>query len=385
MRNPFAVTSKRDYYEVLGVHRSAAPDEIKSAYRKAALKYHPDRNPADKTRAEEKFREATEAYSVLSDDQKRAAYDRYGHAGVSGVPASADFSTIFEQFNDIFGDFFGVEDLFGGGAARTGRRRTRAQRGNDLRYDMTLAFEEAAAGLSTKVKIPRLEICDACKGTGAKAGTGPVVCQACGGHGQVHYQQGFFTISRTCPTCQGAGRIVREPCKSCQGDGRVERERTLEVRIPPGVDSQTRLRIPGEGEPGVHGGPPGDLYVILQVKEHPFFERRNSDLYCTIPINFAQAALGTEIAVPTMAGEEKLSIPEGTQTGSIFRLRGKGLPDPNSGTKGDLYVNIRVVTPPRLTREQKKLLQQLAETLPEESRPAQRNSSLFDKVKDIFG
>jgi len=378
------VPSKRDYYEVLGVSRSASADEVKSAYRKAALKFHPDRNPADKARAEEKFREATEAYSVLSDPEKRAAYDRFGHAGVAGAPAPADVSSIFEQFSDIFGDFFGVEDLLGVGG-RAGRRRPRAQRGNDLRYDMTLSFEEAANGLRTKIKIPRLETCDTCKGSGAKPGTAPATCQTCAGRGQVHYQQGFFTITRTCPNCQGAGKLVREPCKTCRGDGQVERERTLEIRIPPGVDSQTRLRIPGEGEPGIHGGPPGDLYVILEVKEHPFFERRNSDLYCTIPINFAQAALGTEIAVPTLAGEEKLPIPEGTQTGSIFRLKGKGLPNPNGGGKGDLYVNIRVVTPAKLTREQKRLLEQLAETLPEESRPAQRNSSLFEKVKDIFG
>jgi molecular chaperone DnaJ len=250
---------------------------------------------------------------------------------------------------------------------------------------MTLSFEEAANGMHTKIKIPATEICAECKGSGAKPGTAPVACQTCGGHGQVHYQQGFFTITRTCPSCHGAGQIIRDRCKACQGDGRVERERTLELRIPPGVDSQTRLRIPGEGETGVNGGPPGDLYVILEVKEHPFFERRNADLYCTIPINFAQAALGAAIAVPTLGGEENLHIPEGTQTGSIFRLKGKGLPDPHGGTKGDLYVNIRVLTPSKLTREQKRLLQELAQTLPAETGPAQRNSSLFEKVKDIFG
>jgi len=355
---------KKDFYDVLGVTRSAGEDEIKSAYRKAALKYHPDRNPADKPHAEEKFREATEAYSILSDSQKRAAYDRYGLAGVSGggFEQTGFDRSIFEEFSDIFGDFFGVDDLFGGGSPRGGRRRTRAHRGSDLRYDMTLSFEEAANGMQTKIKIPRTELCESCKGTGAKQGTSAIACQTCGGHGQVHYQQGFFTITRTCPSCQGAGQIVREPCKACQGDGRVERERTLEIRIPP-----------------------GDLYVILEVREHPFFERRNSDLYCTIPVNFAQAALGADISVPTLAGEENLHIPEGTQNSSIFRLKGKGLPDPNSGTKGDLYVNIRVVTPAKLTREQKRLLQELGQSLPEESRPAQRNSSIFEKVKDIFG
>ncbi len=375
---------KRDYYELLGVSRSAGADDIKSAYRKAALKWHPDRNPDKKQLAEERFREATEAYSVLSDPQKRAAYDRYGHAGVSGIGSAPDFSSIFEQFGDIFGDFFGFEEIFGGGRG-TRRGRTRAQRGADLRYDMTLTFEEAATGVQTKIKVPRLEFCEACNATGAKAGTGVVTCQSCGGRGQLHYQQGFFTITRTCPGCQGAGQVIRERCPECRGQGRIERERTIELRIPPGVDSQTRMRVPGEGERGANGGPPGDLYVVLEVKEHPFFERRNADLYCTIPISFAQAALGAEIAVPGLNGEEKLKVPEGTQTGSIFRLKGKGLPDPHGGGKGDLYVNLRVVTPAKLTREQRRLFEQLGQTLQVENRPAERNSSLFEKVKDIFG
>jgi molecular chaperone DnaJ len=379
-----SAAQNRDYYEVLDVPRTAAADEIKSAYRKAALKWHPDRNPDKKQYAEERFREATEAYSVLSDPQKRVAYDRYGHAGVSGVSFDPGFSrTIFEEFQDIFGDFFGFEDVLGGG--RRGRGRSRAQRGADLRYDMALTFEEAASGVTTKIKLPRLEFCEPCNGTGAKAGTGVVACQSCGGRGQLHYQQGFFTITRTCPACQGAGQVVRERCLECHGEGRVEQERTIELRIPPGVDNQTRLRVPGEGERGVNGGPPGDLYVVLEVKEHPFFERRNADLYCTVPISFAQAALGAEILVPGLSGEEKLKIAEGTQTGSIFRLKGKGLPDPHGGGKGDLYVNIRVVTPTKLTREQRALLQQLGETLKVENRPAERNSSFFDKVKDIFG
>jgi len=374
--------TKHDYYELLGVGRNATPEEIKSAYRKAALRWHPDRNPEHKGEAESKFREATEAYGVLSDPQKRAIYDRFGHAGLSGVPFEAGFNeSIFEEFQDILGGFFGFEDLFGG----TRRRGNRPQRGADLRYDMSLSFEEAAAGVQTKVKLPRREPCTACHGTGAKKDSGVVTCQSCGGRGQLRYQQGFFTVTRTCPACAGAGRVIREVCPQCRGEGRVAKEHLIEIRIPPGVDSNTRLRIPREGEPGANGGPPGDLYVVMEVREHPFFERRNSDLYCTIPVNFAQAALGTEIPVPTLNGVEKLSIPGGTQTGSVFRVKGKGLPNPHGGGKGDLYVHIRVVTPKNLTREQKKLLQQLAETLDPETRPAERGSTLFDKVKDIFG
>jgi molecular chaperone DnaJ len=378
-----AAHTKRDYYEILSITRTAAAEEIKSSYRKAALKWHPDRNPSDKKQAEERFRECTEAYSVLSDPQKRAAYDHYGHAGVSGVGFDSGFNrTIFEEFQDVFGDFFGFEQVFGGGG---GRGRNRAQRGSDLRYDMTLAFDEAATGVTTKIKLPRLELCEACRGTGAKAGTGATACQSCAGRGQLHYQQGFFTVTRTCPTCQGAGQVIRERCLECRGQGRLEREKLIELRIPPGVDTGTRLRVSGEGEPGANGGPPGDLYVILEVKEHEYFERRNADLYCTVPISIAQAALGAEIAVQTLGGEERLKIPEGTQTGAIFRLKGKGLPDPHGGGKGDLYVNVRVVTPAKLTREQRKLLQQLGETLHVENRPAERDSSLFEKVKDIFG
>ena len=379
-------TNKRDYYEVLSVGREASADEIKSAYRKAALRWHPDRNSENNKEAEERFREATEAYGVLSDPQKRAAYDRFGHAGVSGVQFDQGFSgTIFEEFQDIFGDLFGFEQAFGGGGRGGRRGRARAQRGNDLRYDMTLSFEEAAAGVHTKIKVPRLELCGTCKGTGAKPGTGVVACQHCGGRGQLHYQQGFFTVTRTCPACQGAGEVLREHCADCRGQGRIERERTIDVRIPPGVDSNTRLRISSEGEPGKNGGPPGDLYIFLTVNEHPFFERRNADLYCTVPITVAQAALGCEIMVPTLSSEQKLKIPEGTQAGSVFRLKGFGLPDPHGGGKGDLYVHVQVITPSKLTREQRKLFEQLAETLRIDNRPAERSSSLFDKVKDIFG
>jgi molecular chaperone DnaJ len=374
--------SRRDYYEVLGVIRTATTDEIKSAYRKAALKHHPDRNPEAKDTAEAKFREATEAYSVLSDEQKRAAYDRFGHAGVQGMGASGGFNhTIFEEFSDIFGDFFGFEDVFGRGS----RGRQRVQRGADLRYDMRLSFEEAAAGVTTRIRIPRQEFCEACKGTGAKPGTGVSACEACKGRGQLQYQQGFFSITRTCPACQGAGQVVKAKCPDCKGAGRVEKTRSIEVRIPPGVDSQTRIRLPHEGEPGANGGPPGDLYIVLDVKDHPFFERRGSDLYCTIPITFAQAALGADIKVPGLNGDERVSVPEGTQTGSILRLKGKGLPDPQGGGKGDLYLNLRVVTPSKLTREQRHLLQQLHATLPAENSPADRDSTFFEKVKDIFG
>jgi molecular chaperone DnaJ len=377
-------TTKRDYYEVLGVNRSAASDEIKSAYRKAALRWHPDRNPQQKKEAEERFREATEAYSVLSDAQKRAIYDRYGHAGLADRPsAGQDFGTIFEEFQDIFGfgDLFGFEDLFGGGR-RSGR--VRVERGADLRYDLTLSFEQAAAGVHTKIKMARQETCEACKGVGAISGSGMATCQHCHGRGQMRYQQGPLVISRTCPTCRGQGRVIREACPKCRGRGRVDRERTIEVRIPAGVDSGTRLRISGEGEQGVNGGPPGDLYIYVQVQEHAFFERRGSDLYCTIPLSVSQAALGTELMVPTLDGEELMKFPEGTQSGQIFRMKGKGLADPHEGGRGDLYVRVQVVMPAKLTREQRKLFEQLGETLHVENRPAERNSSLFEKIKEIF-
>ncbi len=377
-----AKAHQRDYYEVLGVTRTASIEEIKAAYRKCALKWHPDRNPEHKAEAEAKFRESTEAYSVLSDSQKRQIYDTYGHSGLSGAGGGVDFSgTIFQDFHDIFGDFFGFEDLFSRG--RRGGRRS--PRGSDLRYDMTLTFEEASAGVNTKIKIPRQEFCAACNGTGAKAGTGVVACQNCGGRGQLAYQQGFFTITRTCPACQGAGQIIKERCTECRGQGRVEKERTIDLRIPPGVDTGTRLRVQGEGEPGPNGGPTGDLYVVLDVKEHPFFERRGADLYCTIPISIAQAALGAELQVPGLGGDEKLKIPEGTESGAVFRLRGKGLADPHGGGKGDLYYHVRVLTPTKLTREQRKLIEQLGASLKVENKPAERGSSLFDKVKDIFG
>jgi molecular chaperone DnaJ len=377
-----ARSTQKDFYEVLSVKREASIEEIKASYRQSALKWHPDRNPVNKEEAEIKFRECTEAYSVLSDPQKRQIYDTYGHEGLRGSNVGTDFnSSVFQDFHDIFGDFFGFEDLFSGGR----RGRGRNQRGADLRYDMTLTFEEAAAGVTTKVKLPKQELCSACNGTGAKQGTGVTSCQTCGGRGQMAYQQGFFTITRTCPACQGAGQIIRERCLECRGNGRVEREKIIELRIPPGVDTGTRLRVTGEGEQGPNGGPAGDLYVVLDVKEHQFFERRGADLYCTIPLSVVQAALGTELQVPGLGGEEKLKISEGTQSDAVFRVKGKGLPDPRGGGKGDLYYHVRVLTPTKLTREQRKLMEQLGASLKVENKPADRNSSIFEKVKDIFG
>jgi molecular chaperone DnaJ len=378
-----AKANQRDFYEALGVSKTATVDEIKSSYRKAALKWHPDRNPENKTEAEAKFRECTEAYSVLSDQEKRQIYDTYGHAGLSNVGGGVDFNgTISQDFHDIFGDFFGFEDLLGGGGRRG---RTRAQRGADLRYDMSLTFEEAASGVSTKIKLPKQELCGSCHGTGAKSGTGSSSCQTCGGRGQLAYQQGFFTITRTCPACQGAGQIIKERCPDCRGQGRIERDKTIDLRIPAGVDTGTRLRVPGEGQAGVNSGPSGDLYVVLDVKEHPFFERRGADLYCTIPVSIAQAALGADLPVPGLNGEERLKIPEGTQSGAVFRIKVHGLPDPRGGGRGDLYYHVRVLTPSKLTREQRKIMEQLGATLKVENKPAERGSSFFDKVKDIFG
>jgi len=380
-----ATGTKRDYYEILGVAREASAEQIKSAYRKAALQWHPDRNPEKKEEAEHKFREASEAYSVLSDPQKRPIYDRLGHAGLGNRgfdPGSGFNATIFEEFQDIFGDLFGFEEVLGGGRRRG--RGQRGQRGADLRYDMSLSFEDAAAGVNTKIRVTRLENCESCKGTGAKPGSGMATCKTCGGRGQMSYSQGFFSITRTCPACQGVGQVIREACATCRGQGRVERERTLEVGIPAGVDSGTRLRMSGQGEPGTNGGPAGDLYIFLEVKEHSIFERRGADLLCTIPISVAQASLGDTIKIPTLKGEEDLEIPEGTQSGQIFRKKGKGLPNPHGG-RGDLYVNIHVVIPSKVSKEQRRLLEQLGQSMRVENKPEERSSSFFDKVKDIFG
>lgn len=382
-----AADQQADYYAILGVERDSSADQIKSAYRKSALRWHPDRNPENKQEAEENFRQASEAYSVLSDAQKRAVYDRYGHAGLGnrGFETSGFNFTIFEEFQDILGDLLGFDSAFGGaGGRRRSGRGQRGQRGADLRYDMSLTFEEAAAGVTTKIRVSRHENCEACKGTGAKPGTGMSGCQTCAGRGQMTYQQGFFAITRTCPACQGTGQVIRDACAACRGQGRLERDRTLEVGIPAGVDSGTRLRMSGHGEPGTHGGPPGDLYIFLEVKEHSFFERRGADLNCTIPVSITQAALGAKIRIPTLQGEEELEIPEGTQSGQIFRKKGKGMPNPHGG-RGDLYIVVRVVIPSKVSREQRRVLEQLGQSLKVENKPVERTSSFFDKVKDIFG
>jgi molecular chaperone DnaJ len=370
---------KRDYYEVLGVGRAASEQEIKSAYRKLALQFHPDRNPNNPD-AEEKFKEASEAYAVLADGEKRALYDRFGHAGLGGGVAAGFDATVFQDFGDIFGDFFGLGDIFGGGGTR---RRSRTQRGADLREDMSLEFEDAAFGTEAKVTVRRHETCEECRGSGAAPGKAPVTCRSCSGRGQVRYQQGFFSIARTCPTCQGAGSVVTDPCLKCKGEGRVLRQRVVDAKIPAGVEDGTRIRFTGYGEGGLHGGPAGDLYVVLHVKEHPFFEREGNDLHCVIPISFTQAALGAEISVPTLEGEQVLKVPDGTQSGTTLRIRGKGVPVLNGHSKGDLFVEVRVQTPGKLNRRQRELLQELEGMTRVENRPQRR--TLMGKVKDIFG
>jgi molecular chaperone DnaJ len=371
--------SKRDYYEVLGVGKDAGDQEIKGAYRKLALKFHPDRNP-DSPDAEENFKEASEAYSVLSDAQKRAAYDRYGHAGLQGAAGAAGFNPeAFTDFSDILGNFFDLGDLFGGGS---GRRRNRAQRGEDVRYDLELTFEEAVFGMNADIQVARMDRCDRCGGAGSEPGSGASQCPTCHGRGEVLYQQSFLSIRRTCSTCGGSGQVIRNPCSQCRGNGYRQIQRKLKVTVPAGVDNNTRIRLATEGQPGANGGPPGDLYVFLKVKEHPFFDRQGQDLHCTIPINLAQAALGAEIQVPTLDQPHKLKIPEGTQSGAQFRLRHKGVPAVNGSGKGDLYVHVEVQIPTRLTRDQKKLMEQLRETLPVDNAPAEKG--IFDKVKDYF-
>ncbi len=369
-----ATVTKRDYYEILGIGREAADQEIKQAYRKLALKFHPDRNPDDPA-AEESFKEASEAYSVLSDGQKRAAYDRFGHAGLQG--SNGGFSADpFGDFGDILGDLFGFANAGGG------QRRSRAQRGEDLRYDLEISFEEAVFGMTAEIQIPRMETCGRCSGSGSEPGTSAATCPTCHGRGEVLYQQSFLSIRRTCGTCNGAGKVIRNPCSECRGNGLRQTQKKLKINIPAGVDTGTRVRLTGEGHPGFHGGPSGDLYVFLKVKEHPFFERKENDLHCTIPLNIAQAALGCEIDVPTLGEPSRLKIPEGTQNGAQFRFRNKGVAALNSSSRGDMFVHVEVKTPNRLSREQRKLLEQLRDTLPVDNSPAEKG--LFEKVKDYF-
>jgi molecular chaperone DnaJ len=373
------LNGKRDYYEILSVARGASDQEIKSAYRKLALQHHPDRNPGNHE-AEEKFKEAAEAYSVLSDAQKRANYDRFGHAGVSGAAGAGGFDpSVFADFSDILGDIFGFGDFFGGGRRGGGR----SQRGADLRYDLEMTFEEAAFGKTTKIKVPRHETCTECSGSGAQKGSGPTTCTTCNGYGQVRFQQGFFSITRTCSQCHGSGQIIKNRCASCHGEGRVVREKTLELKIPAGVDNGSKLRVTGEGDAGGKNGTSGDLYVVLNVREHEFFERREHDLYCHIPVTFPQLALGTQIAVPTLEREEeKLSIPAGTQTGSTFRIKGRGVSKRGGSARGDLYVTVDVVVPTKVSREQRDLLTKLATTIETENKPIQKK--ILEKVKEIF-
>ena len=373
--------AKRDYYEVLGVARNASDEDIKKAYRKLAMKFHPDRNPDNKD-AEEKFKEAKEAYEMLSDASKREAYDRYGHAGVDpNVGAGGPGGQGFGGFGDVFGDIFG--DIFGGGGQGQRGGRNGVYRGADLRYAMEITLEQAARGYETEIRVPSWDSCDTCKGTGAKAGTKPQTCRTCSGQGAVRVQQGFFSIQQTCPTCRGSGKTIAEPCSPCEGVGRVKRTKTLQVRIPAGIDDGMRIRSGGNGEPGVNGGPPGDLYVEIHLKEHSVFKRDGDDLHCEVPVGITLASLGGAMKVPTLGGDAEIELPEGTQTGKTFRLRGKGIKGVRSSVAGDLYAHILVETPVRLTDKQKQLLRELEATL-KDDRHSPQSKSWKDKVREFF-
>lgn len=369
--------AKRDYYEVLEVNQNASDTEIKKAYRRLALKHHPDKNPGDK-KAEDRFKELSEAYAVLSDPQKRATYDQFGHAGLEGGGGFTSEGFGFGgPFEDVFGDIFG--DIFGAGRTRRGRGR----RGDDLRYNLTISFEEAAFGLDTNIQVPRHETCSACGGTGAKKGTSPKVCPTCQGTGQVRYQQGFFSLTRPCPQCGGTGTIIEHPCPKCHGTGKVRTKKTISLKIPAGVETGSRLKLSGEGESGSHGGPPGDLYVVLSAEEHPIFKREGQDVICEIPISFTQAALGCELEVPTLEGKVSLKVPSGTQSGKILKLAGKGIPTLQGYGRGDQLVVIRVETPTHLTSRQKELLEEFAQEGGEDVHPM--GKSFLGKVKELFG
>jgi molecular chaperone DnaJ len=377
--------SKRDYYEILGVAKNSSEDEIKKAYRKLAMKHHPDRNPDDKG-AEEKFKEAKEAYEMLSDAQKRAAYDRFGHAGVDpnaaapgGFAGGSGFNGGFaEAFGDIFGDIFGAA-----AGARGGR--SNAFRGADLRYNMEVSLEQAASGFTTDIRVPAWESCEVCGGSGAKPGTKPKPCATCGGAGAVRVSQGFFSIQQTCPTCHGSGKVIANPCTNCHGDGRIKHNKVLEVSIPEGIDEGQRIRLAGKGEPGLNGGPAGDLYVEIRITPHEIFQRDGDDLHCEVPVSFAAATLGSEIEVGTLKDKVSLSLPEGTQSGKTFRLRGKGIKGVRSRTPGDLYCHVRVETPVRLTDKQKKLLREFDQNVAEGgAKHSPQTRSFMDRMKGFF-
>ena len=378
--------SKRDYYEVLGVARNASDDELKKAYRKLSSKYHPDRHQGDeaKAQAEAKFKECKEAYEVLSDPQKRAAYNQYGHAGVDpsmrgGSGGPEGFGGLAEAFGDIFGDIFGG----GRGGARGGRQ---SYRGADLSYTMEITLEEAASGKDAQIRIPSWDNCTTCGGTGATPGTSATTCTSCHGHGVVQMRQGFFSVQQTCPHCHGSGKLIKDPCASCHGQGKIKTQKTLEVKVPAGIDDGMRIRSAGNGEPGASGGAPGDLFIEIHVKKHDIFERDGDDLHCVVPIGFATAALGGEVEVPTLGGKAAIDIPEGTQAGKQFRLRGKGIKGLRSSYPGDLYCHVSIQTPVKLTEHQKKLLKEFDASLKKGgARHAPSEESWTDRLKGFFG
>ena len=370
--------AKRDYYEVLGVARGASETDVKKAYRRLAMKYHPDRNSSGDEAAEEKFKEASEAYEVLSDDEKRERYDRFGHAGVDGVGGGGFNAGGFADISDVFGDVFG--DIFGGNRARRTPRR-----GRDLQYNLDLSLEQAVRGDRVEIRVPTLAACEECDGSGAKPGTSPSRCAECDGRGQVRVSQGFFSLQQTCPRCHGAGRLVTDPCRACSGRGRVERRKTLSVEVPAGVDTGDRVRLSGEGEAGPAGMPPGDLYVQMRVAEHPIFTRDNNHLYCEVPLGFADAALGGEIEVPTLDGRVKLKVPPETQTGKLFRLRGRGAPPVRGGTPGDILCRVVVETPVHLSEQQKDILREFKASLEANgSKHSPKEEGWFESIKNFF-